>query len=270
MFVISFNLINLPRAHDPFFNQTLDPQIGHALKDVHNLIKRSGNTLVQYPMEIYYSALVLLPKSVCLPLARERHNRALPTVIRGLPETWEPPERSLLAHSLFISADKPRAHWLSRKSSCGTMIHEWNIRTNAETQIPVNIHSIGHAPTITKLANNGYFSYSPESCLLSFVAFSSSAGSNPEPRLWDLSNANVLPLHSETTLLHASDNGEYACVLHAGHPQVYLVDVKLNSCHWLPLSVTEPSYSGLACVTFSSDAKLLAIHPRYVAQFLSF
>ena len=39
-------------------------------------------------MEIYYSALLWLPKSAHEVLLREQKKRAFPVVLRGVPETW--------------------------------------------------------------------------------------------------------------------------------------------------------------------------------------
>jgi len=55
------------------------------------LIDRSHDILDRYPLEIYYSALLLLPKQVCSPLSREREKHLLPVIANGVPDTWLPP-----------------------------------------------------------------------------------------------------------------------------------------------------------------------------------
>jgi len=215
----------------------MPPNCADAFRDVLQLIKAEYGTFEDFPCEIYYAALVWLPKSICAPLEREREMRSLPTIISGLPESWSsqaPLERKqLIVDSLFVIPGSSLVRWLSISDEEEVMVHEWDTIVDSETQ-----HSMGrraHKRVLSKMSTDGVFFFDPETNVLSFKHFSSPTQRQLySEKLWHFENAGSLSTPNPTFELAVSVDGSYAALWDPHQPQVWLVNVHKRTCYNIP------------------------------------
>jgi len=223
--------------------------------DVQNLVHHNQNVLNEDPMEVYSSALILLPESTCEPLARERHSRSLSTVVHRLPESW-----LVETSSEFLGFSHCR--WLVRSHKTSELVvHEWDPHTNTESQIPLGIRCNGSIKW--KVSNDVVIALDMEANTLHFVPLSPSAAH----KRWHLHP--TFP-HPDVTspCIDISENGALIAAIALGPENpwtkekplvVRLVDVESVASQWPVMQVFGPYMSTESVKTiFSPDASSVA------------
>ena len=222
----------------------VNPGLAQVLSDIlHLLTETDCNTFREYPGEIYHSALIWLPTSVCAPLADERSKRSLPLVTQGLRVNWTKlndrvgtGQQTLVTNSLFTSPKFTFARWLSISDDRKLMAHEWDTQTDSETQYSLGFPA--YKRFISKIAITGIFFLELEKHILHFKPFPHSHYTMTRPQLraktWHIRDSGAHQRFYLPTELVISANGRYAAVWNEGQHRVWLVNVHKNVSHWLP------------------------------------
>jgi len=180
--------------------------------------------------------------SISASLKRERTVRSLPTVVRGLAETWPSPtekDNYVFAHSLITVADSPLARWLSLSDDGELIAHEWDTRVDSETQ-----YSMGHVANdhvCSRMATNGVFIFDPETKVLSFKH--SIQRRLYSRKLWYFKDVESSLISVPTFELKVSVDGQYAALWDRRLPRVWLVNVNQKTCHSIGSSSATSFYS---------------------------
>jgi len=240
----------------------------HTFDDILQLVKADKDTLEEYPCEIYYSALVWLPKSVCGPLDRARNRGSIPTVEHGLPKTWPRQgsqavhQHKLVADSLFTSPNSYLAYWLSRSDDDEIIAHQWDTKTDLETRY--NMGTLPNKHAILKVADNGVFCFNLKDSYLSFqpLPHSPATVSEVEPdisrsRFW---KSDGLLRSDQRVGVATSAHGRYAAMWNQDQFRALLVDVLWRTSYWLPLE-KPPNFSSRSefSLCFSPDETCLVV-----------
>lgn len=251
-----------------YYFQSMPPEFGHVFNDILQLIKRDSDTLHRFPGEIYYNALIWLPKTSCEPLCHERNRRPLPTVERGLPEHWsvqpyqtsENDKQKVIIGSLITLEERSLAWWLSISDQGEITVHEWDITTDVETQYPMG--HLANTHVISKVASNGVFFFDPKEWTCSFKPLNHSTVSQQQPhtKTWDLHTLE-LPESDQQMELTVSVNGKYAALWGKGQSWVFLIDVSLDTVHRMSLaySLRPTSLPIVLSVCFSTNETDMAV-----------
>jgi len=239
----------------------MPPDCGHAFRDVLQIIRAKESAFSgDFPYEIYDTGLVWLPKSLSATLNHERTIRSLVTVVRGLAETWFSSRfierKNLVANSFSTSPNSSLARWLSMTLHGEITAHEWDTRTDSETEYhigrPANIH------VISKIANNGIFFLDPSNHILSFRPLDPST-THLGAKTWELRKYELLNSDQKYGMT-VSVTGQYAAVWNQDQLQILLINIHSSACHSLPLAdcsdVLSPDNFSLC---FSPDEMYLAV-----------
>jgi len=238
---------------------------------VQQILATESDMLKEYPQEVYYNALVWLPKSICKPLNRERTTRSLPTIVYGLPETWSASEyedkRVVLMDTLFIPSNLPVSRWLSVSTNSPKIIlHEWDTKKEREIQLPLDVEI--NEGLISRISNTGVFSFEPKEKVLYFRSLFPHASLQYPTKVWNLDlgleNEGSESPHTE---LCVSLDGKYVGIWYQDQGQVYLVNVTGNS--WKRLTISEVSQSEppvRVSLCFCDDGNLLGVFYSFGAE----
>jgi len=261
--------------------------------DVCKLLESNSGILNAHPMEVYHSALILLPNSICEPLARERNNRSLPTVKYGLPETW-PPElrpKKWPLYELTETSDGLTEMWLPKEGSIllnnstsrflgfshgrwlvqiiktfQLVVHEWDCHQNKVSQISLGVFS--STSVKWRMTDCAVFVLDVKANILFLFPLSPLAACttwNLDPSFADASSAWI----------DVSDNGAIVAVMVDSlerikpeylSPLVCLIDVQTDTYKWLAMHITDVEYNPSSEMksVFSPDGSIVALFRQVV------
>jgi len=242
-------------------SQGLSREIGHTFGDLSKLLSQNVDFVENYPLEIYHSTSVWLPKLICEPLAPGKQKKnSFPPLTRSLPDAWLAPalgqrrtSKKHIVDSLVTFPNIPYARWLSRPQgpSPEIVVHEWDTQTNSETQISLSVSP----NAVLRLASNGIFSYDPLTVELTFVPLLSSPLSMDEESTW---NMEIGGLAGSIFDVAASPHGDRVAVWNQKLSELYLVDAQARAYRRIPVHGVSSTSSG--CLFFSPDATLLGLY----------